>query len=200
MESGKNVSNVVRVSVGEVTKVLPGVDRWKAELAKLQLKAEEADRHLMQKQILFETSFSGSEGEVVSPFGGIRVVQRSIEEEFRFSYASSDEDSEDSDSLSSVSDLSDCAAIQRALDLENSFSSDCSQDLSGIFLSDVKQSNPRDLSCDRCWRFFHAEYVRARTRKSLLALAMAGAPYLVVADTTLPFLRECCAVYYERWL
>ena len=86
MESSKTVSNVVRVSVGEVPKVLPGVDRWKAELAKL-LKAEEADRHLMQQQILFETSFSGSEGEVVSTFGGRKVVQRSIEEELRFSYA-----------------------------------------------------------------------------------------------------------------
>jgi hypothetical protein len=192
MESSKTVSNVV-------PKVLQGVDRWKADLAKF-LNAEETDRHRMQQQILSETSFSGSEGEVVSPFGGRRVIQRSIEEESRFSYASSDEDSEDSDSLSSVSDLSDCAAIQRALDLENSFSSDCSQDLSGISLSDEKQSNPRDLSCDRCWRFFHAEYVRARNRKSLLALAMAGAPYLVVGDTALPFVRECCAVYYEKWL
>ena len=199
MESGKTVSNVVRVSVGEVTKVLPGVDRWKAELAKL-LKAEEADRHLMQQQILFETSFSGSEGEVVSPFGGRKVVQRSIEEELRFSYANSDEDSEDSDSLSSVSDLSDCAVIQRALDEEMSFSSDGSQDLSGVSLSDEKQSNPRDLSCDRCWRFFHAEYVRARNRKSLLALVMAGTPYLVVGDTALPFVRECCAAYYDKWL
>ena len=135
MDSGKTVSNVVPA--------LQGVDRWKAD-------SEETDRHCMQKQILSETSFSSSEGEVVSPFGGRRVIQRSLEEESRFSYESSGDESEDSDSLSSVSDPSDCAAIQRALDLENSFSSDCSQDLSGISLSDVKQSNPRDLSCDHC--------------------------------------------------
>jgi hypothetical protein len=188
MESGKNVSNVVRVSVGVVTKVLPGVDRWKAELAKLQLKAEEADRHLMQQQIMFETSFSGSEGEVISPFGGRNVVQRSIAEELRFSYANSDEDSDVSDSLSSVSDLSDCAEIQQALDEEMSFSSDGSQDLSGVSFSDEKP-NPQDLSCDRCWRFFHAEYVRARSRKSLLALVMAGSPQLVLGDTALAFVR-----------
>ena len=196
MESGKNVSNVVRASVGEVTKVLPGVDRWKAELAKL-LKTEEADRHLMQQQILFETSFSGSEGEVISPFGGRNVVQRSIAEELRFSYANSDEDSEDSDSLSSVSDLSDCAVIQQALDEEMSFSSDGSQDLSGVSFSDEKP-NPQGLSCDRCWRFFHAEYVRARSRKSLLALVMAGSPQLVLSDTALPYVRECCAAYYAK--
>ena len=127
---------------------------------------EETDRRYMQKHILSETSF-GSSGD----------------------------ESEDSNSSSSASDLSDCAAIQRTLDLENSFSSDCSQDLSSISLSDVKRA-----TCDRCWRFFHAEYVRARTRKSLLALAITGTPYLVVADTTLPFLKECCAEYYERWL
>ena len=131
---------------------------------------EETDRRYMQKQILSETSF-GSSGD----------------------------ESEDSNSSSSVSDLSDCAAIQRTLDLENSFSSDCSQDLSSISLSDVKRSNPRSL-CDRCWRFFHLEHVRACTKKSLVALAVTGAPYLVVADTTLPPLKECCAEYYERWL
>ena len=175
MESEKTVSNVVPALL------------------------EETDRLWMQKQILSETSFSSSEGEVASPFGGRRVILRSLEEESRFSYGSSGDESEDSNSLSSVSDLSDCAAIQRTLDLENSFSSDCSQDLSSISLSDVKRSNPRS-SCDRCWRFFHSEYVRARTKKSLVALAVTGAPYLVVADTTLPPLKECCAEYYERWL
>ena len=157
---------------------------------------EEADRLWMQRQVLAETSFSSSEGDVASPFGGRRVILRSPEEESRFSYGSSGDESEDGN-LSSVSDLSDCAAIQRTLDSENSFSSDCSQDLSSVSLADVKSSNPRS-SCDRCWRFFHSEYVRARTKKSLVALALTGAPYLEVADST-P-LKECCTNYYERWL
>jgi hypothetical protein len=127
---------------------------------------EEADRRYMQKHILSETSFE-----------------------------SSGDESEDSNSSSSASDLSECAAIQRELELENSFSSDCSQDLSSISISDVKRA-----TCDRCCRFFHAEYVRARTRKSLLALAITGTPYLVVDDTTFPFLKECCVEYYDRWL
>ena len=127
---------------------------------------EEADRRYMQKHILSETSFE-----------------------------SSGDESEDSISSSSASDLSECAAIQRELELENSFSSDCSQDLSSISISDMKRA-----TCDRCCRFFHAEYVRARTRKSLLALAITGTPYLVVDDTTFPFLKECCVEYYDRWL
>ena len=127
---------------------------------------EESDRRYIQKHILSKSSFESSGYE-----------------------------SEDGNSSSSASDFTDCVVIQRTIDLENSFSSDCSQDLSSISLSDVKRA-----TCDRCWRFFHAEYVRARTRKSLLALAITGTPYLVVADTTLPFLKECCAEYYERWL
>jgi hypothetical protein len=127
---------------------------------------EEADRQYMQKHILSETSFD-----------------------------SSVDGSEDCNSSSSASDLSECAAIQRELELENSFSSDCSQDLSSISISDMKRA-----TCDRCCRFFHAEYVRARTRKSLLALAITGTPYLVVDDTTFPFLKECCVEYYDRWL
>ena len=83
MESGKTLSNVVPA--------LQGVDRWRAFL-------EETDRLCMQKQILSEASFSSSEGEVVSPFGGRRVIQRSLEEESRFSYESSGDESEDSDS------------------------------------------------------------------------------------------------------
>ena len=111
------------------------------------------------------------------------------------SLGSSGDESEESSSSSSVSDLSECAAIERTLELENSFSSDCSQDLSSISISDVKCA-----TCEHCCRFFHAEYVRARTRKSLLAFAITGTPYLEVDDTTLPFLKECCAEYYERWL
>ena len=93
------------------------------------------------------------------------------------------------------SEESECAAIQRTLELENSFSSDGSQDISSISISDVKRA-----TCERCWRFFHAEYVRARTRKSLLTFAITGAQYLEFDNSTLPFLRECCAQYYERWL
>jgi hypothetical protein len=58
---------------------------------------EESDRRYMQKHILSETSFGSSGYE-----------------------------SEDSNSSSSASDLTDCVVIQRTLDLENSFSSDCS--------------------------------------------------------------------------
>ena len=122
-----------------------------------------------------------------------RYMQKHILSET--SFGSSGDESEDSNSSSSVSDLSECAAIQRALKLENSFSSDCSQDLSSKSISDVKRA-----TCDRCWRFFHAEYVRARTRKSLLAFAITGTQYIEVDDTPLPFLRECCVEYYERWL
>jgi hypothetical protein len=129
---------------------------------------EENDRRYMQKHILSETSFE-----------------------------SSGDESEESDSSSSVSNLSECAAIQRTLELENSFSSDGSLDLSAISISDVKRA-----TCDCCWRFFHAQYVRARTRKSLIALAITGTgtTYLIVDDNTMPLLKECCIEYYDRWL
>ena len=127
---------------------------------------EENDRRYMQKHILSETSFE-----------------------------SSGDESEESNSSSSVSNLSECAAIQRTLELENSFSSDGSQDLSSISISDVKRA-----TCDCCWRFFHAQYVRARTRKSLIALAITGSTYLIVDDNTMPLLKECCIEYYDRWL
>jgi hypothetical protein len=157
---------------------------------------EEADRLWMQRELLADVSFSSSEGDVASPFDRRRVVLRSPEEESRFSYESSGDESEDSN-LSSVSELSDCAAIQRTLDSENSFSSDCSQDVSSVSLGDVKISNPRSV-CNLCVRFFHSEYVRARTQKSLEALAVTGEPCMEVADSA-P-LKECCINYYERWL
>ena len=160
MESG-NVRDVFRVVVrGVVNKVLPGVGGWaerghRAELARLQVEADKADHIFLQKQIMLETSFSGSEGEVISPFSGRNVVQRTLSEELRFSYAVSDDDSDLSDSLSNVSDLSDRAAIQRTLAEEMSFSgSDDSQDLSGEFVPDEKPG-PRDLPCDRCKHFIH---------------------------------------------
>ena len=99
------------------------------------------------------------------------------------------------DSSGDESEESDCTAIQRTLELENSFSSDGGQDTSSISISDVKR-----LTCERCWRFFHAEYVRARTRKSLLTFAITAAQYIDFDHSTVPFLRECCAQYYERWL
>ena len=99
------------------------------------------------------------------------------------------------DSSGDESEESDCTAIQRTLELENSFSSDGGQDTSSISISDVKR-----LTCERCWRFFHAEYVRARTRKSFLTFAITAAQYVDFDNSNLPFLRECCAQYYERWL
>ena len=99
------------------------------------------------------------------------------------------------DSSGDESEESDCTAIQRTLELENSFSSDGGQDTSSISISDVKRP-----TCERCWRFFHAEYVRARTRKSLLTFAIMAAQYIDFDHSTVPFLRECCAQYYERWL
>ena len=92
----------------------------RAELARFQVMADQADHIFLQKQIMMDTSFSESEGEVVSPF---------------------------SDSLSDVSDLSDRAVIQRTLAQEMSFSgSDDSQDLSGEFVPD-EEPGPRDLLC-----------------------------------------------------
>ena len=147
---------------------------------------EEADSLWMQRELLADVSFSSSEGDVASPFDRRRVVLRSPEEESRFSYESSGDESEDSN-LSSVSELSDCAAIQRTLDSENSFSSDCSQDVSSVSLGDVEISNTRSV-CSLCVRFFHSEYVRARARKSHEALV-----------DSVP-LKECCISYYDRWL
>jgi hypothetical protein len=67
---------------------------------------EENDRRYIQKHILSETSFE-----------------------------SSGDESEESDSSSSTSNLSECIAIQRTLELENSFSSDDNLDLSVISIS-----------------------------------------------------------------
>ena len=40
---------------------------------------EEADRLWMQRELLADVSFSSSEGDVASPFGGRRVILRSPE-------------------------------------------------------------------------------------------------------------------------
>ena len=98
-----------------------------------------------------------------------------------------------------MSDLSDRAVIQQTLDEEMSFSSDNSQDLSGESFSD-KKPNPQGLPCDRCRRFFHAEYVRACSRKALLECVMAESPQLVLGDTALPYVRDGCVVFYAKWL
>jgi hypothetical protein len=164
---------------------LQGVDLWRAII-------EENDRRYIQKHILSETSLE-----------------------------SSGDESEESDSSSSTSNLSECAAIQRTLELENSFSSDDSLDLSAISISDasldistisisddsldlsaISISDVKRATCDCCWRFFHAQYVRARTRKSLIALAITGTgkTYLIVDNNTMPLLKECCIEYYDRWL
>ena len=120
---------------------------------------------------------------VILQEGDRRYIQKHILSET--SFESSGDESEESD----------CTAIQRTLELENSFSSDGGQDTSSISISDVKRA-----MFERCWRFFHAEYVRARTRKSLLTFAITAAQYVDFDNSNLPFLRECCAQYYERWL
>ena len=147
----------------------------------------EADLAWMQRELLADVSLSSSEGGVASPFDKRRVILRSPEEESRFSYDSSGDESEDGN-LSSVSELSDCAGIQRTLNSETSFSeSDCSQDVSSVSLGDVEISNTRSV-CSLCVRFFHSEYVRARAQKSHEALV-----------DSVP-LKECCISYYDRWL
>jgi hypothetical protein len=175
MENKKNDNNE--------TPALQGVDLWRAIL-------EENDRRYIQKHILSETSFesSGDESEEsdssssASNLSECAAIQRTLELE---------------NSFSSDGSLDLSAAIQRTLELENSFSSDGSLDLSAISISDVKRA-----TCDCCWRFFHAQYVRARTRKSLIAMAITGTgtTYLIVDDNTMPLLKECCIEYYDRWL
>ena len=76
---------------------------------------------------------------------------------------------------------------------------DNSQDLSGESFVD-KKPNPQALPCNRCRRFFHAEYVRARSRKALLECVMAESPQLVLGDTALPYVRDCCVIFYVKWL
>ena len=147
----------------------------------------EADLAWMQRELLADVSPSSSEGGVASPFDKRRVILRSPEEESRFSYDSSGDELEDGN-LSIVSELSDCALIQRTLNLETSFSeSDCSLDVSSASLGSVEMSNTRSV-CSLCVRFFHSEYVRARARKSKEALV-----------DSVP-LKECCISYYDRWL
>ena len=101
----------------------------------------------------------------------------------------------DFDSSEDESEESDCTGIQRILELECSFSSDGGHDTSSTSISDVKRA-----MCERCSRFYHAEYTRARIRKAHLTLDKTPGQYLDCENSTLPLLRECCIQYYERWL
>ena len=101
----------------------------------------------------------------------------------------------DFDSSGDELEESDCTEIQRILELECSFSSDSGHDTSSTSISDVKRA-----MCERCSRFYHAEYMRARIRKAHLTLDKTPGQYLDCENSTLPLLRECCIQYYERWL
>ena len=75
---GRNVQEIFYVVVKNVrpagNKALPEADGWverghRAELARLQAEADRLDYNFLQKQIMMETSFSGSEGKLdVFPF------------------------------------------------------------------------------------------------------------------------------------
>ena len=98
-----------------------------------------------------------------------------------------------------MSELSDCAEIQRTLNSENSFSeSDLSLDVSSASLGSVEVSNTRSV-CSLCTRFIHSEYMRARARKSQVA-AVDGVPLCQEAPVDSVPLKECCISYYDRWL
>ena len=103
----------------------------------------------------------------------------------------------DFDSSEDESEESDCTVIQRMLmqEMDRSFYSDGGHDSSSTSTSNVKR-----IMCERCWRFYHVEYKRARIRKAHLTLDKTPGQYLDCENSTLPLLRECCIQYYERWL
>ena len=103
----------------------------------------------------------------------------------------------DFDSSEDESEESDCTVIQRMLMLEMdcSFYSDGGHDSSSTSTSNVKRA-----MCERCSRFHHAEYKRARIRSARLSLDKTPGQHLDCEDSTIPLLRECCIEYYERWL
>ena len=99
---GKKVFYVVVNNVlpgnGEI---LPEADSWverghRAELARLQVEADrlessKLEHDILQKQIMMETSFSGSEGKPDVFFhSGRTVIQRTLLEEMRFSNSDPD--------------------------------------------------------------------------------------------------------------
>ena len=102
---GRKIQEIFYVVVKNVkpasNKALPEADSWverghRAELARLQAEADSLDYNFLQKQIMMETSFSGSEGKLdVSLCSGRNVIQRTLSEEMRFS--NSDFDVSDSD-------------------------------------------------------------------------------------------------------
>jgi hypothetical protein len=203
---------VVKGVMPVVNKVLPGAGGWverghRAELARLQAEADRVDYNFLQKQIMMETSFSESEGEVASPFSGRNVTQRTLSEELRFSNTDSDA-SDFSDSISDVSTNSERAVIQRTLAQEMSFSSsDDSQNLSGELVSDEEPvelvsdeeyDGPCGLPCDKCKHFLYTEYVRARSHKALLERIMAEPGQSGFSDLALSHIRDCCLGFYAN--
>ena len=175
---GRKIREIFYVVVKNVMpvndKALPEADIWverghRAELTRLQVEADRLDYEFLQKQIMMETSSSGSEGELdVSLFSGSNVIQRTLSEEMRFS--NSDFDVSDSD----VSAHSERSVIQRTLAEEMSFSSsDDSQNLSGELLSEEEYDGPMSLPCEMCQLFLYTQFAHARGHKALLERSMA---------------------------
>ena len=90
----------------------------------------------------------------------------------------------DFDSSGDELEESDCTEI-----------SDDGHDTSSLSISDVKRA-----TCGRCWRYYHAEYMRARIRKAHITIDKTMGQYIDCENSTLPLLNECCIRYYERWL
>ena len=90
----------------------------------------------------------------------------------------------DFDSSGDELEESDCTEI-----------SDDGHDKSSLSNSDVKR-----VTCGRCWRYYHAEYMRARIRRAHLTIDKTRGQYIDCENSTLPLLNECCIRYYERWL
>jgi hypothetical protein len=90
----------------------------------------------------------------------------------------------DFDSSGDELEESDCTEI-----------SDDGHDKSSLSNSDVKR-----VTCGRCWRYYHAEYMRARIRKAHITIDKTIGQYMDCEDSTLPLLNDCCIRYYEKWL
>ena len=181
----------------ESNKALPEADSWverghRAELARLQAEADRLDYNFLKKQIMMETSFSGSEGELdVSLCSGRNVIQRTLSEEMRFS--NSDFDVSDSD----VSAHSERSVIQRTLAEDMSFSSsDDSQNLSGELLSEEEYDGPMSLPCEMCQHFLYTHFACARGHKALLERIMAEPGQCGFSDMALSHIQDCCFGFY----
>ena len=194
---------VVKGVMPVVNKVLPGAGGWverghRAELARLQAEADRVDYNFLQKQIMMETSFSESEGEVASPFSGRYVTQWTHSEELRFSNTDSDA-SDFSDSIYDVSTNSERAVIQRTLAQERSFSSsDDSQNLSGELMSEEEYDGLMSLTCEMCQHFLYTQFARACSHKALLERIMAEPGQRGFTDTALSHIQDCCLGFYAN--